>query len=332
MACNESNHSNESSSPEMYLIIWLTFPLSTVIILANLLIIIGIIYNRKLHNTPNYFFLSLLFADLCTGLALPFIPSMSLERHMKFSNCLVLHIVPNFLLLSFLFNLVMVHYERYFCIVRPLQYSNFWVHRYVPLALLTVWILPLLYASLPAFGWNKRSPNQSCEDCFYKYIFPREFIYLEVYGLLIPAILAIIFMTVRVLWITRSQVKDICKLHRSVQRDEPSDKEHRMNMRYAKCVVVVSFIFIVCWVPYIVYVNVSIIALWQGMGESSREPKTHIILSCTGIGSMAVIPVVFGFGNRQYTKPIRKGFRKLWDRCRKGNGTKDVTNVEVVLD
>ncbi|RXM33189.1 G-protein coupled bile acid receptor 1 [Acipenser ruthenus] len=328
MACNESNHSNKSSSPEMYLIIWLAFPLSTVIILANLLIIIGIIYNRKLHNTPNYFFLSLLFADLCTGLALPFIPSMSLERHMKFSNCLILHIVPNFLLLSFLFNLVMVHYERYFCIVHPLQYSNFWVHRYVPLALLTVWILPLLYASLPAFGWNKISPNQSCEDCFYKYIFPREFIYLEVYGLLIPAILAIIFMNVRVLWITRSQVMDICKLHRSVQRDEPSDKEHRMNMRYAKCVAVVSFIFIVCWVPYIVYVNVSIIALW----ESSTEPKTHIILSCTGIGSMAVIPVVLGFGNRQYTKPIRKGLRKLWDRCRKGNGTKDVTNVELVLD
>ncbi|KAK1165511.1 G-protein coupled bile acid receptor 1-like [Acipenser oxyrinchus oxyrinchus] len=330
MPCNQSNHSNQFSSPEINLIIKLTFPLSTVIILANLLTIIGIIYNRKLHNTPNYFFLSLLFADLCTGLALPFIPSMSLERYMKFSNCLILHIVPNFLFLSFLFNLVMVHYERYFCIVHPLQYSNFWVHRYVPLALLTVWIPPLLYASLPAFGWNKRPQNQSCEECSYNDVFPREFIYLEVYGLLIPAILAIIFMTVRVLWITRSQMKDICKLHRSVQGDVPSDKEHRMNMRYAKCVAVVSLTFMVCWVPYIVYVNVSILALWQDKGKSSTEPQTHIILSCTGIGSMAIIPVILGVGNRQYTKPIRKGLRKFWDSCRMGNDVKDFTNVVVV--
>ncbi|XP_015214631.1 G-protein coupled bile acid receptor 1 [Lepisosteus oculatus] len=310
---------NDTTSWELSLILSITNPLSTVIILANLLIIIGIICNRKLHNTPNYFFLSLLVADVCTGIALPFIPSMSLERQMDFHTCLLLHTFPNFLFLSFLFNLVMVHYERYLCIVNPLQYGSFWAHRFFLLALLAVWVPPLLYASLPAFGWNNRAAlnsSQEIEDCSYRNIFPHEFIYLEVYGLLIPAIFSIIFMTVRVLWIAREKMRDICKLHRAVDRDQASDKEHRMNVRYAKCVAAVSLTFLICWVPYIIYVHVSLFSLSQGQVKVA-DSTTHIILSCTGIGSTAIIPVILGLGNRQYTEPIRKVFERLRDRWQK---------------
>ncbi|MCI4378732.1 hypothetical protein PGIGA_G00219300, partial [Pangasianodon gigas] len=147
-------------SEQEKLIMFITLPLSSIIILTNLLIIVGIACNRQLHDTPNYFFLSLLVADLCTGLALPFIPRMGLNRSLHFRSCLLVHIFPNFLFLSFLFNLVMVHYERYLCIVHPLHYSQFWVHRCFPAALLAVWIPPLLYASLPAFGWNNWTEKQ----------------------------------------------------------------------------------------------------------------------------------------------------------------------------
>ncbi|KAG9271808.1 G-protein coupled bile acid receptor 1 [Astyanax mexicanus] len=319
------------------LIFIITLPLSTAIILANLLIIVGIACNRQLHNTPNYFFLSLLVADVCTGFALPFIPRMGLNRTLSFQACLLMHIFPNFLFLSFLFNLVMVHYERYLCIVSPLHYSQFWVHRCFPAALLTVWMPPLLYASLPAFGWNNwssRNLQNSSSDanittsssvegscnfslgeyddcCSYKQVFTRAFIYVEVYGLLLPAIMCIIGLTGRVLWITRKQVQDICKLHRSVERKEASDHEQQLNVRYAKCVAAVSLIFLVCWVPYIVYLHVSV-ALFRGTSYS--RSTLNIILSCTGIGSMAIIPVILGLANRQYTDPIRKLLAKLRDR------------------
>ncbi|KAJ8349633.1 hypothetical protein SKAU_G00247630 [Synaphobranchus kaupii] len=306
------------------LILCITLPLSTIIILANLLIILGIASNRQLHNTPNYFFLSLLVADLCTGVALPFIPRMGLNRNLDFSACLLVHIFPNFLFLSFLFNLVMVHYERYLCIVNPLHHSQFWVHRWFPLALLAVWAPPLLYASLPAFGWNNRgsAPNGSTgggndstpydlgeEGCSYRLVFPNAFIYLEVYGLLIPAILSIVGMTGRVLWIARQQVRDLCKLHRSVERAEAVNAEHRLNLRYAKCVAAVSLVFVACWVPYIVYLHVSVALLKRD--RAGGITSTHIILSCTGIGSMAIIPVILGLANRQYTDPARKLLHSL---------------------
>lgn len=337
----EGNDSRPLLSEEQ-LIYTITIPLSTSIILANLIIILGIACNRQLHNTPNYFFLSLLVADLCTGVALPFIPLMGLNRELSFSSCMVAHIFPNFLFLAFLLNLVMVHYERYICIVDPLHYNSLWMHRSVPLALLVVWVPPLLYASLPSFGWNnwtgpdwngccesseKTTPQMNCITngttcCSYRRVFPNAFLYLEVYGLVLPAILTIAGMIGRVLWITRGQLKDICRLHRSVERGgQASDQEQKLNLRYTRCVVAVSLTFLACWVPYLIYMHVCIAFL---ISDAKWTSTAHIVLSCTGIGSMAVVPLVLGLANRQYTEPACKLFRKLRDRwSRRTQGTEE---------
>ncbi|KAM4537669.1 G-protein coupled bile acid receptor 1 [Fundulus diaphanus] len=315
------------------LIYVVTVPLSTSIVLANLVIILGISCNRQLHNTPNYFFLSLLVADMCTGVALPFIPLMGLNRELSFSSCLAVHVLPNFLFLAFLSNLVMVHYERYICIVDPLHYNSLWVHRNFPLALLIVWTPPLLFASLPAFGWHnwsgpdwddccessqKLPPLSNCTNltscCSYRRVFPNAFIYLEVYGLVLPAILLVAGMTGRVLWITRGQMKDICRLHRAVKRgSQASEQEQRLNLRYTRCVVAVSLTFLACWVPYLIYMHVCIAFL---ITDTKRNSVAHIVLSCTGIGSMAVVPMVLGLANKQYTEPAFKLLQKLRDRWR----------------
>uniref|UniRef100_A0A672LRH6 G-protein coupled receptors family 1 profile domain-containing protein n=1 Tax=Sinocyclocheilus grahami TaxID=75366 RepID=A0A672LRH6_SINGR len=247
------------------LIYAITLPVSCAIILINLLIILCITCNRQLHNSQNYFFLSLLVADLCTGVALPFIPWMGLNRPLSFSSCLLVHIFPNFLFLAFLFNLVLVHYERYQSIVSPLQRGQLWLHRRFALPLLAVWMLPLLFALLPAFGWNNKAIHDRND------VFPNAFIYLEVYGLLAPAILSIAAMTCRVLWITREQLRDIQRLQRAVANREC---RRRMEMRYACCVAAVSLAFLTCWVPYIVYTHVGVEFL-----ERERRAVFCVLLS-----------------------------------------------------
>ncbi|KAL4660195.1 G-protein coupled bile acid receptor 1 [Arapaima gigas] len=336
---------NDSLLHSERLIYSITIPMSTAIILANLLILLMVACNRRLHTTSNYFFLSLLVADLCTGFALPFIPWMSITRKLGFRACLLAHILPNFLFLSFLFNLVMVHYERYLCIVSPLQSGRFWVHRCFPLALLVVWAPPLLYALLPAFGWNNRvistpggcipasngtsgeghclagAHREGAENCSYRYVFPITFIYLEVYGLLLPAFLAIVGMTCRVLYIARVQLRNICKLHRSVDQTEASSSEHQLNLRYARCVTAVLLTFMACWVPYIASVHVSV----GGMKTERDGPSTtHIVLSCTGIGTTAIIPVILALANRQYTQPLRGLLCRLRHHCGTLPNTEDV--------
>ncbi len=113
-------------------------------------------------------------------------------------------------------------------------------------------------------------------------VFPNAFIYLEVYGLLAPAILSIAAMTCRVLCITREQLRDIQRLQRAVANREC---RRRMEMRYAFCVAAVSLAFLTCWVPYIVYTHVGMEFLLR-RGGKSNPPAT---LCCPVLASRALL-------------------------------------------
>ncbi|XP_056315185.1 G-protein coupled bile acid receptor 1 [Danio aesculapii] len=326
------------SEVEVRLIYSTTLPVSCAIILLNLLLILAIACSRRLRGAQHFFFLSLLVSGVCTGVALPFIPWMGLNRPLSFTSCLLVHVFPNFLFLAFLCNLVLVHYERYRSIASPLRRGQLWLHRRFLLPLLAVWALPLLFALLPAFGWNNRGlqersgccprPNTTAlphctalpgECCSYRSVFPNSFIYLEVYGLLAPAILSIAAMTCRVLCITRGQLRGITRVQRAVADRE---QRRRMELRYACCVAAVTLAFLACWGPYIVYTHVGVELLLRRAGRSGRTG--HIVLSCVGIGSTAVVPLLLGLANKEYTDPIRKLIRNLQKRCRNSHASTPV--------
>ncbi|KAM8933416.1 G-protein coupled bile acid receptor 1 [Pelodytes ibericus] len=288
------NNSSEDYEFQRKLIILLSSPLSAFIIITNLFIIVGIVFNRKLHNTTNYFFLSLLFADFFTGVALPCIPNMRFNKELHYFPCMAVFISPNFFFLSFLANLLMVHYEKYLCIIYPLHYRSIWVHRCVPFSLFLVWTLPLVFSCLPMMGWNNWEPNSNCS---YMSVFSDAYIYVETYCVVIPSILAMSFITIKVLSVARKQLQDIKKLHRSVQRGAATDLEHQMDMKYAKCIAIVSLTFLVCWVPYIAFLQLSVLAMAK---YEIKSPGIILTLTCVGSGSAAIIPIILGLSHRQY--------------------------------
>uniref|UniRef100_A0ACB8G1V6 Uncharacterized protein n=1 Tax=Sphaerodactylus townsendi TaxID=933632 RepID=A0ACB8G1V6_9SAUR len=224
------------------LISWLTRPLSAFIILANLFIIIGIIFNHKLHGVINWFFLSLLFADLLAGAALPTIPQLVFKKKWGYHLCFFIYVTPNFIFLSFLANLLVVHYAKYVCIIHPLHYHKSWVYRWAALYLFLAWTAPLIFACLP-FIWNHWQPHVNCSS---RLVFPMPYLYLETYGLLIPTILAMVFMCIQVLCVARRQLKNITKLLHSVNRGQaPSALEQQLELRNVKAIAGVSLIFLV---------------------------------------------------------------------------------------
>ncbi|KAG8430509.1 hypothetical protein GDO86_020471, partial [Hymenochirus boettgeri] len=326
METAQRNSSNENElEKQKHLIFFLSNPLSAFIILSNLFIIVGIVFNKKIHNTANYFFLSLLCADLLTGVALPCIPRMRFDNELGYLGCQLSYILPNFFFLSFLTNLLMVHYEKYLCIVYPLHYRNYCIHRCVPFSLLMTWTLPLVFACLPMMGWNDWGENSTCS---YRYIFPYAYIYLETYGVVIPSILAIVFITIKVLTIARRQLKDIKKLHRSVQRDVVTELEHQMDLRYTRCIAIVSLTFMVCWVPYIALLQVSVLA----MEQYEFSWWISLTLTCVGSGSAAIIPIILGLCHREYTELWRNIFSKYCcnHRARLSNLQKSRINEETL--
>uniref|UniRef100_A0A6J0UN01 G-protein coupled bile acid receptor 1 n=1 Tax=Pogona vitticeps TaxID=103695 RepID=A0A6J0UN01_9SAUR len=303
----EQSDGQAKNKTQELLIAWLSQPLSVIIILANIFLILGILFNRKLHGTTNWCFLSLLFADLLAGSALPCIPKLATEMNLKYYPCFFTYLTPNFLFLCLLANLLVVHYAKYVCIIHPLHYQASWVYRWAFLYILLAWTAPLIFACLPLV-WNQWGTNKNCS---FKSVFPKPYLYLETYGLLIPSILAMSFMCIQILWVARKHLKDIKNLLHSVtQSQAPSELEQQLELRNVKSIASASIIFLVCWVPYIVCLNISLLATTPSVSQTIRT-----IVTCIGTGSAAAVPIILSFGNHQYTQFWRDLATKVCQGC-----------------
>nr|XP_019597342.1 PREDICTED: G-protein coupled bile acid receptor 1 [Rhinolophus sinicus] len=285
----------------------LSLVLASLIVMANLLLALGIAGDRHLRSPPaGCFFLSLLLAGLLTGLALPALPGLWSQSHRGYWSCLFLYLAPNFSFLSLLANLLLVHAERYMAVLRPLRARGS-----TRLALLLTWAGPLLFASLPALGWNHWAPGANCSS---QAVFPAPYLYLEVYGLLLPAVGAAALLSARVLVTAHRQLQDIRRLERAVCRGAPSALARTLTWRQARAQAGATLLFGLCWGPYVATLLLSVLAYEQ------RPPLgagTLLALISLGSASAAAVPVAMGLGDQRYTAPWRAAARR-WLRALRG--------------
>ncbi|XP_027729691.1 G-protein coupled bile acid receptor 1 [Vombatus ursinus] len=298
-----SNTTREKNSgPLLQVGLWFSLILAGLIVGANLLLAVGIARDRRLRSPPaGCFFLSLLMAGLLTGLALPTLPGLWSQSRHGYWPCLLLHLTPNFSFLSLLANLLLVHSERYLAVLRPLRPP-----RGTRWALLAAWTAPLLFVSLPALGWNHWASDANCTS---QAIFPAPYLYLEVYGLLLPSVVAAALLSARVLVTARHQLQDIRRLERAVYRDAPSALARALAWRQARAQAGATLLFVLCWGPYVVTLLLSVLAFEQ---RPPLGPGTLLVLNSLGSTSAAIVPVAMGLGDRRYTAPWRQAVLSFW--------------------
>lgn len=293
-------------------VLGLSLALASLIVIANLLLALGIARDRHLRSPPaGCFFLSLLLAGLLTGLALPMLPGLWSRNHKGYWSCLLLHLTPNFCFLSLLANLLLVHGERYMAVLQPLR-----PHGSVRLALLLTWVSSLLFASLPALGWNHWSPDANCSS---QAVFPAPYLYLEVYGLLLPAVGATALLSVRVLATAHHQLCEIRRLERAVCRDAPSTLARALTWRQARAQAGATLLFLLCWGPYVATLLLSVLAYER---RPPLGPGTLLSLISLGSASAAAVPVAMGLGDQRYTAPWRTAAQR-WLRVLRGRAKRD---------
>ncbi|XP_037704724.1 G-protein coupled bile acid receptor 1 [Choloepus didactylus] len=304
------NSTGQVTSPIPVGALGLSMTLASLIVAANLLLAVGIARDPRLRSPPaGCFFLSLLLAGLLTGLALPMLPGLWSQSRRGYWPCLLLYLAPNFSFLSLLANLLLVHGERYMAVLRPLRPRGS-----TRLALLLTWAGPLLFASLPVLGWNHWVPGANCSS---QTIFPAPYLYLEVYGLLLPAVGAAALLSVRVLVTAHRQLQDIQRLERAVCRGAPSALARALTWRQARAQAGATLLFGLCWGPYVATLLLSVLAYEQ---RPPLGPGTLLSLISLGSASAAAVPVAMGLGDQRYTAPWRAAARR-WLRGPQGRAT-----------
>lgn len=126
-------------------------------VLGNALVIISVFRHRKLRIITNYYVVSLALADLLVALcAMSFNASVELTGEWLFGYymCDVWNSLDVYFSTASILHLCCISVDRYYAIVRPLQYPITMTTRTVSFMLANVWILPALISFTPIFlGW-----------------------------------------------------------------------------------------------------------------------------------------------------------------------------------
>ncbi|XP_030371505.1 octopamine receptor beta-3R-like isoform X2 [Scaptodrosophila lebanonensis] len=151
----------EDSWLDLSLLILKAFIFSSIIlaaVLGNALVIISVQRNRKLRVITNYFVVSLAMADMLVALcAMTFNASVELSGgKWMFGRfmCNVYNSLDVYFSTASILHLCCISVDRYYAIVRPLEYPLNMTHKTVCFMLANVWILPALISFTPIFlGW-----------------------------------------------------------------------------------------------------------------------------------------------------------------------------------
>uniref|UniRef100_A0A336MGH6 CSON000177 protein n=1 Tax=Culicoides sonorensis TaxID=179676 RepID=A0A336MGH6_CULSO len=126
-------------------------------ILGNSLVIISVHKNRKLRILTNYFVCSLAAADCLVAIfAMSFNSSVELSGRWLFGRfmCDMWNSLDVYFSTASILHLCAISVDRYFAIVRPLEYPLYMTKRTVFFMLAMIWLLPALISFAPIFlGW-----------------------------------------------------------------------------------------------------------------------------------------------------------------------------------
>ncbi|KAM8707162.1 hypothetical protein ACLKA7_011285 [Drosophila subpalustris] len=157
----EASEESEESWVDVSLLLLKGFIFSSIIlaaVLGNALVIISVQRNRKLRVITNYFVVSLAMADMLVALcAMTFNASVELSGGKWMFGpfmCNVYNSLDVYFSTASILHLCCISVDRYYAIVRPLEYPLNMTHRTVCFMLANVWILPALISFTPIFlGW-----------------------------------------------------------------------------------------------------------------------------------------------------------------------------------
>jgi hypothetical protein len=134
-------------------------------VLGNALVIISVVRHRKLRIITNYYVVSLALADLLVALcAMTFNASVELTGGtwlFGYVMCDVWNSLDVYFSTASILHLCCISVDRYYAIVRPLEYPITMTHRTVCFMIANVWMLPALISFTPIFlGWYTTEEHQ----------------------------------------------------------------------------------------------------------------------------------------------------------------------------
>lgn len=203
-----TSHSLETTFTSIFMI-----TVSVLAVVGNFLVILAILWNRRLRTVCNFLFLNLAVADLLQGaIAMPL--RLADQLNQTDSNgplipCLVVIPLTVFLFGASNFNLTLISLDRYLALSRPFLYPTLVVPWRVALTIAASWLLIFIIAFLPIMGWGASDMANVTDICLYSTTLSREYLFMLFSVVNLAVIVVLAFTNYYILKTARIQIRRI---------------------------------------------------------------------------------------------------------------------------
>ena len=233
----------------------------TIFIGNNFTCVVFLTSKRLRKSFMNVFLVSLAFWDVLMAIFVVPFYAVFCSRGCEYSlthYCWLFRKAKDCVLMATTFNICAITYDRYLAVVRPLHYGAKMTKRRVTAILAGVWTLPAVVAGIRN-AWNHTKENDELRyaNKLYDTVIIMVFVIVSIFGLLV--------VNLKVMRaIKKHNERDFTVQSRRTAWRTTMDKTKRRKGTRA-CVLVV-FVFMICWLPRIVY-NLSYIIKPPGLAS-----------------------------------------------------------------
>ncbi|KAI3369845.1 hypothetical protein L3Q82_024658 [Scortum barcoo] len=219
-------------------------------VLGNVLVVLVVCVNRALRNATFSFIVSLAVADIAVGiLVIPLAIIISLGFNIQFYTCLFLSCLLLIITQSSILSLLAIAIDRYLRVKIPTRYSTIVTQGRAYVAVCLCWILSFLTGLVPMIGWNNHDAQRNLSGssdfvCNFTNVMRMDYmVYFNFFGWVVLPLSIMIALYVEIFRVIRRQ------LNRRAEATCDGDRYYRKELKLAKSLALVVFLFAVCWLP-----------------------------------------------------------------------------------
>ena len=310
-------------SPTERMVFNVLLPVISVIgIATNLIVILGVLYNRSIRNVPaNIFVINLAIADffvVVIGVPL-WVIQLSLAEKITINQgttlCQINFGLSVFTSVLSVYTLGIISYDRYAAVTAPFRYHEVMSPSTTYKILAAAWTMTLVF-SLPAMiGWksdNLKTPMGPylIGYCVYTKFFSQEYQIIVYSGISLTIVMNIVLYT-RLLNVAKRHARQIASTKHEVENsygeqsgmdtNKRSPPRRERNIKAAKALGIVLGALLSCWVPFLIVAYIDAI-----VDESGISVFTMKVLGTMTYFNSVMNPLIYTYMSRDFRKTVRK--------------------------
>lgn len=183
------------------------------------------------------------------------------------------------------------------------------------------WLISLLVGMIPLFGWNKKESNTFNFTCKFENVISMKYmVYFNFFGCVLPPLIFMLIIYIAVFKIIRKQLSK-----KFGSNSACPEKYYGKELKIAKSLALVLFLFALCWLPLHICNFVTLFA-----PESKHLDIFTPIAVCMTHWNSAMNPIIYAFR----IKKFRTTFLQIWNQyfyCKVDRNSNNIGNTDIAI-